>query len=94
MKLSKTRRMTIYQRDNNQCLCCGRTQELSIDHIIPRCFGSTSKNKNLQTLCVVCNSMKGTRIILYRRAGRENTLRYISNFVKGHGLSRRRTNKI
>lgn len=38
-----------------KCAMCGSTKELTIDHIIPRCFGGTNKISNLQCLCRRCN---------------------------------------
>ena len=40
---------------------CGVTQDLTIDHITPRCFGGTNEQHNLQTLCAPCNTQKSHR---------------------------------
>jgi 5-methylcytosine-specific restriction enzyme A len=48
----------VFQRDNHQCLSCGKTTKLSIDHIIPLATGGSNDLSNLQTLCSSCNSKK------------------------------------
>ncbi len=54
-------RQRIMDRDGHQCLECGVTNDLSIDHIRPVSKGGTSEDTNLQTLCSKCNSSKGNR---------------------------------
>jgi hypothetical protein len=49
-----------------QCLCCGSTTALEIDHIVPLINGGTSDFDNLQLLCETCNNRKGTQTIDYR----------------------------
>lgn len=44
-----------------ECAWCGATQDLTIDHITPRCFGGTNEQYNLQTLCAPCNTQKSRR---------------------------------
>ena len=44
-----------------ECAWCGATQDLTIDHIKPRCFGGTNEQHNLQTLCKPCNTQKSYR---------------------------------
>ncbi|MFC6225670.1 HNH endonuclease [Hymenobacter artigasi] len=41
-----------------ECAQCGATENLTIDHIRPRCFGGTNGQHNLQTLCARCNIRK------------------------------------
>ena len=53
-------RKRIMERDGNKCVACGATENLCIDHIIPRSKGGSNKDDNLQTLCKSCNSRKGT----------------------------------
>ena len=55
------------QRYGNRCLSCGRTNvKLTVDHVIPLIRGGTNSIDNIQPLCGVCNSKKGTREIDYR----------------------------
>ncbi len=49
-----------------RCLCCGATQRLSPDHVVPLSEGGLNAAANLQPLCGPCNRRKGTRTIDYR----------------------------
>lgn len=59
-------RSFIFNRDNNICLCCGSSDNLSIDHIIPVSKYGENNLMNLQTLCKSCNSRKSNKYIDYR----------------------------
>lgn len=63
-------RLHIFNRDGNKCLCCGTSDNLSIDHIIPVANGGENDLSNLQTLCKRCNSSKGTKVKDYRDGGK------------------------
>ena len=41
------------------CLHCGVTENLVIDHIVPIAKGGLSEFENLQLLCTTCNRIKG-----------------------------------
>ena len=51
-------RNTIFKRDGNQCLECGATEDLQIDHIVSLSKGGMTVLTNLQTLCETCNKHK------------------------------------
>ena len=58
-------RRTIYKRDSNTCMYCGckpGTEELTIDHIIPRSKGGLTTWDNCVLACVDCNSKKANRM--------------------------------
>ncbi|MCK6684719.1 MAG: DEAD/DEAH box helicase family protein [Thermoanaerobaculia bacterium] len=59
----------IVRRDGTQCLCCGRTRKLVVDHIISRYHGGTNDPSNLQTLCSVCNGDKNIQEMHFRKTG-------------------------
>lgn len=57
-------RKNIYARDANQCQYCGKyfsTDELNIDHVIPKSQGGTTCWTNVVCSCVRCNTKKGSR---------------------------------
>lgn len=49
------------------CSCCGSTDNLTIDHIIPEVMGGDLSEENRQILCYRCNQLeKGLLPIDYR----------------------------
>jgi 5-methylcytosine-specific restriction endonuclease McrA len=60
----KFNRRNIYARDGNRCQYCGKrfpTNELSLDHVIPRSRGGPSAWDNVVCCCLQCNVKKGGR---------------------------------
>jgi superfamily II DNA or RNA helicase len=59
----------VKKRDNYRCLCCGEDNKrrLVVDHINPKYFGGSNELDNLQTLCRICNQLKGIEIIDFRK---------------------------
>lgn len=60
----KFNRRNIFARDKNSCQYCGRrfpTNELSLDHIIPRSLGGKATWDNIVCACTDCNVKKGGR---------------------------------
>lgn len=43
----------------NECVYCGATAELTIEHILPRCCGGPDVPDNAVKICKKCNSIKG-----------------------------------
>ena len=59
-------RKNLFERDRNTCQFCGKkdlTQDLTIDHVIPRSRGGTSHWENCVIACLPCNLKKGNRLI-------------------------------
>lgn len=59
--IRRDKRMAIYRRDNYSCVYCNSTDNLSLDHIIPRIKGGSNSERNLITACVSCNSERQDR---------------------------------
>jgi len=45
----------LIERDGEVCKKCGKTIDLTIEHIIPRCVGGSNELNNLEILCRSCN---------------------------------------
>jgi 5-methylcytosine-specific restriction endonuclease McrA len=59
-------RRNLFRRDRNTCQYCGMrhsTEDLSIDHVIPRALGGYSSWINCVVACLDCNSRKGSRTL-------------------------------
>ena len=57
-------RKSLYRRDRNTCQYCGEKKildELSLDHVIPKCQGGTTTWENIVVACISCNSKKAGR---------------------------------
>jgi 5-methylcytosine-specific restriction endonuclease McrA len=58
-------RKNILLRDRYTCQFCGRvfpSQELTLDHVIPRSRGGHTDWDNLVACCQTCNNLKGDRL--------------------------------
>jgi 5-methylcytosine-specific restriction endonuclease McrA len=63
-------RRNIFKRDHYTCQYCGAqpgSEELSIDHVVPRSRGGQSSWENCVLACIPCNTRKADR--LPRQAG-------------------------
>jgi 5-methylcytosine-specific restriction endonuclease McrA len=57
-------RKSLYRRDKNTCQYCGEKKvndELSLDHVIPKCQGGMTNWENIVVACIDCNSQKAGR---------------------------------
>jgi len=52
-------RQNIFKRDTHQCQYCGTTEDLTLDHVMPKSRGGRTSWDNLITACKRCNSRKG-----------------------------------
>lgn len=55
-------RRNVYLRDNFSCQYCGRkfsTEDLNIDHVIPKSRGGKMEWNNVVCSCIKCNTKKG-----------------------------------
>ena len=58
MAITREAKQRVIARDGGKCIACGATENLTIDHVVPRSKGGGNKFKNLQTLCRDCNVKK------------------------------------
>lgn len=59
-------RFNVFLRDTFSCQYCGRrfpTQDLTFDHVIPRCRGGKTNWENVVTACMICNHNKGRKLL-------------------------------
>jgi CRISPR/Cas system Type II protein with McrA/HNH and RuvC-like nuclease domain len=54
-------RNRIYKRDGHECVYCGSSKNLTLDHVIPKSRGGTNDWTNLVTSCFKCNLKKANR---------------------------------
>lgn len=59
-------RTMVLKLHGNACLCCGSTEKIQIDHILPISKGGENNIENLQPLCWKCNRAKFNKTIDYR----------------------------
>jgi len=60
-------RRNLFRRDRNACQYCGRrcsTEDLSIDHVVPRSRGGLATWENCVVACLRCNARKGSRSLV------------------------------
>ena len=53
-------REQIKARDGHRCVYCGSTEDLTIDHVTPKCRGGVDHADNCVTACRPCNQRKGS----------------------------------
>ena len=59
-------RFNVFLRDNFSCQYCGNqytANELTFDHIIPKCLNGKTKWSNVVSACTKCNLKKGRKLI-------------------------------
>lgn len=54
-------RLAVFRRDHHKCCYCGKSSELSIDHVLPKSRGGLNNWTNCVSCCVSCNSKKGDK---------------------------------
>jgi CRISPR/Cas system Type II protein with McrA/HNH and RuvC-like nuclease domain len=61
VKSLKINRHRIFRRDNHECVYCGGSKHLTIDHILPKSRGGNNTWTNLVTCCRTCNRIKDNK---------------------------------
>lgn len=55
-------RFNVFLRDRFRCQYCGSPDELTFDHVIPRCCGGATTWENVVAACSPCNLRKGSKL--------------------------------
>ncbi|HOV17725.1 MAG TPA: HNH endonuclease [Candidatus Dojkabacteria bacterium] len=62
IKWSSTIREWIRENEKpNECIYCGSKENLTVEHILPRCCGGPDVPDNVIKVCQKCNSSKGKK---------------------------------
>jgi hypothetical protein len=69
-RLTTKRRRRVRKQLPQICVQCGTTDELTIDHKIPRVYGGTNDLSNLQMLCLTCHRTKASTEVRHRNPTR------------------------
>lgn len=56
-------RKYIFNRDNCRCVYCGTSDNLTIDHLLPKTMNGTNSVINLVTCCSKCNTRKSNKLV-------------------------------
>ena len=60
-------RFNVFLRDNFACQYCHEkfsANELTFDHLIPKCIGGKTTWRNVVSACTPCNVIKGRRLLI------------------------------
>jgi rubrerythrin len=49
------------KEQTNECIYCGTKTNLTLEHLLPRCFNGPDYEKNIVWICKPCNSSKGSK---------------------------------
>ncbi len=60
-RVLRANRNRIYKRDNHQCVYCGSSRNLTLDHVTPKSRGGKNEWTNLVTSCQKCNLKKADK---------------------------------
>ncbi|WP_324069032.1 MAG: HNH endonuclease [Flavobacterium sp.] len=61
--ISTTTKKIVFTRDGGVCQCCGSSENIEYDHIIPYSCGGSSDVSNIQLLCMKCNRSKSNSCV-------------------------------
>jgi hypothetical protein len=56
--ISATTKRIVFARDGGICQCCGSSNSLEFDHVVPYSCGGRNDASNIQLLCQKCNRSK------------------------------------
>ena len=55
-------RRNLFKRDDHKCVYCGSNENLTVDHVVPRCYGGKTTWDNVVTPCHSCNNKKDNKM--------------------------------
>ncbi|HKN29871.1 MAG TPA: HNH endonuclease [Roseiarcus sp.] len=55
-------RFNVFLRDRFTCQYCGEREELTFDHVVPRCKGGVTTWENVVAACSACNLKKADKL--------------------------------
>ncbi|MDR1828123.1 MAG: HNH endonuclease [Methylobacteriaceae bacterium] len=55
-------RFNVFLRDRFSCQYCGSREDLTFDHVVPKCKGGKTRWDNIVTACSTCNIKKGSAL--------------------------------
>ena len=67
-------RFNVFLRDNFSCQYCNgkfSANELTFDHLTPKCIGGKTTWTNVVSACTLCNVKKGRRLLKYSKMNLE-----------------------
>lgn len=82
-------RRSVYLRDNYTCQYCSKKfhyEDLTFDHVIPRCDGGMTTFENIVTACKTCNFLKGSDLLDPKTKPRAPTYWEMNKFAKNCSL--------
>lgn len=65
-KITEREWLDLLDKYGRKCLCCGATENIELDHVVPLSKGGCNTINNAQPLCKSCNSRKKNTIKDYR----------------------------
>lgn len=67
-----------------RCVYCGSTENLSVDHILPRIKGGADDVENLVCCCKSCNRFKGKKDLMawYNERGQFPSIMVLTRYLK------------
>jgi 5-methylcytosine-specific restriction endonuclease McrA len=78
----------VYIRDEYTCQYCGRHDDLTIDHVLPRSRGGKSSFDNCVVACRICNNRKGNKLDISpkKRPYAPSIMEFLEKKLKRSGL--------
>ena len=63
MKISKTKTLEVFKKNNGNCWYCGCCNANTVDHVVPKSNSGSDDIENLVPACKKCNSQKNKKTL-------------------------------